>query len=130
MHPEVEDKIRDYARNFLITSSTNSDPYFKAAEARYISFDDLYFLGIFNGAGCVALGDLVDTDPHLPTLEHEEFQVSFVVQDDSGFRYRESERTCRLVAQLYDCTPDEAGARFENIQVSVARYSNEQIQRK
>ena len=130
MHPEVEDNIRKYARGFLITASTNRDPYFRAAESRYITFDDLYFLGIFNGAGIIALSDLVDTDSHLPTLEHEDFHVTFVVQDDIGFRHRESERPCRLVAQLYGCTPDEAQARFEGIQVNVARYSSEQIQRK
>ncbi len=46
MHPEVEGKIREYARNFLIASLTNGDVHSKAAESRYIMFDDIYFLGV------------------------------------------------------------------------------------
>lgn len=125
MHPEIVSEIRKNARRHLIGWLQHiENPFSKAAEAGYISFDDMYFLGAFYGAGNISSQSLVETE-EVPTIES--VGVSFVVTDDPNFRSRESDLTFKLVAQMYEVTPAEAEKRYSNIMSNLTRYVGDSI---
>lgn len=45
MHPDLEQPLREYAREFLLGEVGERGKYYNAAEAGRMSFDDVYFMG-------------------------------------------------------------------------------------
>jgi len=124
MHPEIKSHIKEVGRKWLAGALEQKDHHLQAAEAGYISFDDVYFLGIYNGAGFIALQNLVDTD-QAPIIEgNESVPFPTVIQDDMNFRDKESQLAHRIASELYHCTPEDTETRLEQINRGIEGYLN------
>jgi len=116
MHPEVESHIRSHAENF-VENMRHDTMLSYALNSKIVSKEDIYFLGVVNGAGSVSLNDLVETG-------HAPVQDGIVIQDDPEFRQQESTRQYLITAALYNCTPEEAEERWDTIMTKVSEHWN------
>lgn len=101
MHPDIEEPIREYAREFVLGEIGERGEYFRAVEARVISFDDVYFLGIVDGAERVSLGAVSEDDK-------SDSLIDLI-----------NNRAVGLISRLYDCSPDAVEERIEAIRTKV-----------
>jgi|TARA_B100001971_G_scaffold201707_1_gene214749 hypothetical protein len=126
MHPEIKSKLNELGRKWLANALERKDHHLQAAEARYISFDDIYFLGVFNGAETIALQNLVDTDQAPIAEANESVPFPTVIQDDMDFKTRESQLAHKLTSELYHCSPEDTEERWEGIYINIDKYFKDQ----
>jgi hypothetical protein len=117
MHPEVESQIRVLARSLVIAEIQDRSMYCRAAEEGVISFDDIYFLGIVNGADSSALDKIAQVEG-IPIFE----------QDSPVFRQRLNANSFVLTAELYNCSPRETEERCDSIHRKVTSYYNKRLE--
>lgn len=129
LHPEVEKEIRFKAREFVVACmQSDKDIYAKSAERGAISFDDIYFVGITNAAGSVALENLVETK-QVPMVECETVDGVFSTADegDPAFRDLLNERENYLTSLLYGISSQEAGRRYSEIHIKITQDHNDSL---
>ncbi|MAG02928.1 hypothetical protein CMI42_06325 [Candidatus Pacearchaeota archaeon] len=126
MHPEIESTIREGARNFLSNICLeNGGIYSTTAEAGYISFDDIYFLGIHNAAGTFALETIVESGKAPIVGANESVPFPTVEQDNPDFKRMEDELTYKLISEILGIDGDEAQERFYEIYAGIEKYVND-----
>ena len=120
MHPEIESYIRQHAGDFVDDMERSNRMFTDALDGGVVNRDDIYFLGIVDGAGSVSLQFLVDAGM-APVSE------GTIVQDDPEFRARESERQYSLTAELYDCSAEAAEDRWNEIMARISAHWNARL---
>jgi len=117
MHPEVEGVIRACAREYLAVEVMNKGPYTFLTEKRVLSFDDIYFMGIFHEAQKVALDNILQR-------EERDYPIGFV---DEDLQKRAVVESSRLAAELYNSNPEEMQKRWHDIHQKFAACAHERL---
>lgn len=127
----VEQKIREFAFNYVGTMIQSQHPYVFAARDGAITFDDIFFLGAVEAAQSQTLQALVEMN-QAPVREEiiGSQKKSFVEQDNPDFRHKITTVGYSLLAEMYACSPQDAEKRFENIQERVTEYHNTKVKRR
>lgn len=131
LHPEVESDIRAQARAFMVASlsaDNGKDPFLRSAEAEAITFDEFYFLGLYEACGSMALENLMDTGD-MPVVQISTEQGVYVapVDDDPVFRRMLEDRSSQLAGLIYGLKPEEVEERFYDIHRRSTEFHNKSL---
>ena len=109
MHPEIENHMRELAREFVLGEVGERGNYCRASESGRISFDDIYFLGVVDGAQTFSwdiISQIGDTD--------------FGNIDDSNrLIHMINDRAIKLTSEFYRCSAPATQERLDSIHVKV-----------
>src|SRR3989344_1562527 len=126
MHPEIENKVREYARSYLITQIEDKGMFCKAAESRVISFDDIYLMGMYSGAESVVEGKMVELgEIKSRTIKTDYGKIDILVTDSIGHRKELETQTSGLLSKILKINKNEILSKVDDIISKVIDYHNE-----
>ncbi len=129
MDKALEDKIRESAGDYLVSTVKSNDIYASAAQHGAITHDDIFYLGALNAVQSETLRELVQRH-QAPLAEEPTHGQTVVVQDDPAFRDTISSIGYSFLAEMFKCTPKDAEERFYRIQELVTNYHNQRLRAK
>lgn len=120
MHPEIKSQIEEMAGNYKkqVLKLGKTSAYFSAAEAEYITFDDIYFFGVLFGASFISIERIYDVEN--PKFDYERGRV--VNEDGNEFSPDLFGKTFKLSAEMYGCSKSDVIRRWERIKSSLDRH--------